>query len=151
MDVAFQLLSGNARLPVKSTSRAAGLDFFASSRVVVRAHSHGVVPTDVVVIWDDESVYLQLFSRSGLFSRHQLSCEAGVIDIDYQQAISVLIQNHSDNDYVIEVGDKVCQGIFLQTATIVNFSIFDEASQSVMNCSTATEVIRSGGFGSTGK
>ena len=85
----------------------------------------------------------KIFSRSGLFMKHKITAEAGVIDSDYRGVFYVLLFNHSDEKFSVRIGQRIVQVVFFE-----NFNVkFD----SVKN---AYELPRSerdeNGFGLTG-
>lgn len=151
MDVYFRKFENDAFLPILGSPYSSGYDFFALDDVIIPAHDRFIIRTGVGVAWSDPNSYLQLFSRSGLFANHGITCEGGVIDYDFLKPISVLLQNHSADEYKINKGDRICQGIFLQRATIVNHSVTTEWHRSGTPYFPFTFGDRNGGLGSTGK
>ncbi len=162
MEVQFVLdKSVNSRLPTSATAGSAALDFYAAENVTVPGFGRCAVATGVTVSWDHEDAYLQLFSRSGLFNNFGITCEAGVIDIDFNLPISVLLQNHTPDSYRVKEGDRIAQGIFLWKVPIRTY--YHVTSE--IGMATDTEPIchqiftydphlgqvRVGGLGSTGR
>lgn len=47
--------------------------------------------------------------RSGLAAKHGIDTMAGVIDADYRGQVGVLLANLSDEDFVINEGDRIAQ------------------------------------------
>lgn len=135
------------KLPERSTAKSAGYDFFAPERYVIPPFKVGDKPTMVktcvkVKMPDDE--VLLLFNRSSNPSKKKL-CLAngvGVIDADYynnpdnEGEIGFPFFNISDEDVIIEPGDKLGQGIFVKYGITVDDNATGE---------------RTGGFGSTGR
>ncbi|MBX7021126.1 dUTP diphosphatase, partial [Providencia rettgeri] len=66
----------------------------------------------------------------------------GVIDADYHGEIGVILANDSDQDYVIQPGERIAQLMFQPVVQV--------ALQLVSEFSTETER-GTGGLGSTGK
>ena len=110
-----------------------------------------VVATDVTVEWDDVSVYLQLFSRSGLFFNHSITCEGGVIDFDFCRPIGVMLLNHGPDYHDISVGDRICQGVFLKKPEVSEWLLCDHSTHEITPFDPFSSLPRNGGFGSTGK
>jgi len=83
-------------------------------------------------------------SRSGLSLKHgvRVAQGIGVIDADYHGEIGVILANDSDQDYVIQPGERIAQLMFQPVVQV--------ALQFVNEFSTETER-GTGGFGSTGK
>lgn len=139
----FELVSGdnNGKLPVRSTKGSAGYDFFVSETTTCPAHAITLIPTGVKAQIDD-GYYLQLAVRSSTPKKKGLILAngIGIVDADYynnpdnEGHIMFQVYNITDNDVVIEAGDRIGQGVFLK------YNVTDE--------DFATGV-RTGGFGST--
>ena len=134
--------SGLATLPRQSTAGAAGYDIFASSESTVPPRGSAVVKTGLHVQIPPHTVLL-VYSRSGQGFNHgiRLSNCTGVIDSDYRGEILVKLQNDSDKEFKVEVGDKVAQAV-LMSFFRMDFETVDELDESDRG---------TGGFGSTGK
>lgn len=52
--------------------------------------------------------------RSGLAAKHGIDTMAGVIDADYRGQVGVILANLSDEDFVINEGDRIAQLIVEQ-------------------------------------
>src|SRR5699024_9113771 len=103
-----------------------------------------LVPTGIKVFMPDNE-YLMLVNRSSNPLKNFLAIPngIGIIDSDYynnennEGEIFVQIINYGIEDYVIEKGDRIAQGIFSPYKTLRNEEeIFEN---------------RTGGFGSSGK
>lgn len=152
MEVTIKKIAPNAILPSMGTLHSAGIDIYALDDYTVLAFGAAQVRTGVSIGWSDPLVYLQLHSRSGLFMKHGISCQGGVIDWDYLQEIIVMIQNHSPVDYHVKRGDRICQGVFLVQPMIQRFCVTDDfLSPGISYLPVVMNVNREGGFGSTGK
>ena len=134
--------SGLATLPRQSTAGAAGYDIFASSESTVPPRGFAVVKTGLHLQIPPHTVLL-VYSRSGQGFNHgiRLSNCTGVIDSDYRGEILVKLQNDSDKEFKVEVGDKVAQAV-LMSFFRMDFETVDELDESDRG---------TGGFGSTGK
>jgi len=88
-----------------------------------------------------EGYELQIRSRSGLTYKHLVTMLAGVgtIDADYRGELQVLLKNHGEEDFVVEPGMRIAQGI-VSKCERAEWEEVEELS----------ETERSGGFGSTG-
>lgn len=136
MERGFTVLSENATLPTRGTSKSAGYDFHASEDTVIEAGKTGLIKTDVSAFMPEDEVLI-LKSRSGLSYKQGVIVGAGVIDADYYpNPIGVVVHNWTTEDLTFSKGDKVAQGIF------VNYLVTDE---------DRAYVERTGGFGSTGQ
>ena len=133
----------DTKLPVRGSEYAAGYDFYAPENIVIPAHGKSkLVFFNVKAKMEhDDVLYMRI--RSGLATKHELMLEtSGVIDADYYSNqttdgnIATVFRNNSDEDYVIEKGERCCQGIFLKYLTADDDKTLGK---------------RRGGYGSTGK
>ena len=125
-------------LPKRSTSGSAGYDFISPDRYIVPAHGECYFDTKVSIELDKDKV-LFLFVRSSYGFKHKitLSNSTGIIDSDfYPNTMKCKLKNDSDEDFIIEKGDKYMQGI------ILNYYLTDDDD---------TTSTRTGGIGSTGR
>lgn len=129
-------------IPEYQTAGAAGFDFCAhiSEPYVLKPGEIKAFGTGVGVEIP-EGYELQVRSRSGLAYKHQISLLNGIgtIDSDYRGEMSVLLKNHSDQDFVVEPGMRIAQGVVAKYEHVD----FEEVSE-------LSESDRAGGFGSTG-
>lgn len=72
--------------------------------------------------------------------KHSIDVGAGVIDGDYRGPVGVILFNHSDVEFQVNVGDRIAQLIIekILTPHVVEVNNLDETVRGV------------GGFGSTG-
>lgn len=130
-------------LPIRGTSKAMAYDFFSPKDYVVK-------PGEIVKIWTDVKAYMQdtecliLNVRSSMGGKFMLANTQGWIDADYynnesnEGNIGFFLKNISDETITIAKDERIGQGAFF------NFLISD-------NGNPETEVVRKGGFGSSGK
>ena len=113
-------LYDNYSLPKRSSDGSAGYDFMAPKKYVIKAGERLLIPTGVKASFPKEVVLL-IAIRSSMALKHNLSLinQIGVIDSDYygdasnEGHIYVGLKNDGTDDYVIEAGDKIVQGIFV--------------------------------------
>ena len=97
-----------ARLPERQSPGAAGYDVYAAEDTVVPARQRALVPSGVALAIP-AGYEGQVRPRSGLALRYGVSAHFGTIDSDYRGEILVLLQNHSDEDYKVQAGDRIAQ------------------------------------------
>lgn len=139
-------ISEDIKLPVRSTLNSAGYDFFAIDDVVLPAKKITRVMTGIKCELMPDMVLI-LANRSSNPSKKGLILVngIGVVDADYygnpdnDGEMAFEFYNILDEDVEIKKGDKLGQGF------IVNFIKTENDYMSSPN------VIRTGGFGSTGK
>ena len=88
---------------------------------------------------DSKRHILKLESRSGLALKG-VTIQARIIDSDYRGEVKALVYNSNKIPFTVKKGQRICQGLFLPTVTVV-FSAQDALSGTVRNLA---------GFGSTG-
>ena len=105
------MLDNGAYTPTRAHSADAGLDIYARERKLVRAHDSECFDTGVHMEIPKGFVGF-LKSKSGLNVKHGLTSE-GVIDSGYTGSICVKLYKNSDEDYIINGGDKISQLVIL--------------------------------------
>lgn len=140
VDVKVKKLDPNAKVPVKSTVEAAGLDFFALENGAIYPNELEKVKTGIALsipkdYWGDAR------ARSGIATKHKiLLCSSGVIDSDYRGEVMFPLLNQSDQVFRYKAGDKIGQMVIVPTPPI-NLEEVEELDESQRG---------TGGFGSTG-
>lgn len=142
----FELISQYADkkelLPQRETAHAAGYDLSAAERTVLAPGEIVLVPTGIKAYMQDNEV-LYLYDRSSNPRKRGLVLinSVGVIDGDYynndnnEGHIFAQMKNITDQEVVIEAGERVVQGVFMPFLLADG----DDATGE-----------RTGGFGSTG-
>ena len=129
-------------LPEYKTRGAAGFDLSAREAQVVLPRTIAYVPLNVA-IEPPEGYFVLLAARSSLHKRGLMSANGiGIIDRDYSgngDEYTAVLYNNTDNDVVIEKGDRLMQGVFIPHIR----GIFEEVEDMKRE--------DRGGFGTTGK
>lgn len=114
-------------LPKRSTSSAAGYDFFSLINYTLSPGEILKIPTGIKACFNfDEVLFLIERSSMGFKYNIRMCNQVGVIDSDYynnksnEGHIWIILQNEGDQDYIIKKGDGIAQGIFLKYLTIDN-------------------------------
>jgi dUTP pyrophosphatase len=123
LDAFFQLIAGVAnhhmKILVPATKELvkdpgnAGFDLRVSEGGTIPARGSKSFSTELKLAIP-QGVYGQILSRSGLAFNHGLQAHPGVIDSSYRGEVRLLIFNHSDNDFVVNSGDRMAQIVFLR-------------------------------------
>ena len=134
--------SDEAKVPYKATPGAAGYDLYAAEATNVLPKSHAIV--SLGLRWaTPKGFFGKIFSQSGLFLSHSITAASGVIDSGYRGIVNVLLFNHSDNVFSVQVGQRNAQIVFLEK--------FDAKFEMVQSADRLDKSVRNeGGFGSTG-
>ena len=106
----------NAKLPMKSSSGSAGYDLAASENAVIPAHDKCLVKTGLAIAIPPDC-YGRVAPRSGLALKKFIDVGAGVIDSDYRGELGVILFNFSNDDFCINMGDRIAQLIFEKIKT----------------------------------
>lgn len=109
-------LGEGALLPKRATQGSACYDLHSIVDGTIPPRSRLLFDTGVFVEFPSDHM-LQILSRSGFSMRHGLQVGAGIIDSDYRGPIKVLLYNHSDDPYKIEMHDKIAQMALIKIAT----------------------------------
>ena len=103
--------SANA-LPAYATSASAGLDLRANNPepITLQPLQRALVPTGLFIELP-EGYEAQIRPRSGLALKHGITVlnSPGTIDADYRGEVCVLLVNLSDQPFVINHGERICQ------------------------------------------
>jgi len=131
----------NIKLPQRATEHSIAYDFYSPIYTVIP-------PKQSVMIWTDVKAYFQsnealiINVRSSMGKQPIIIANTqGWIESDYYSNkfndgnIGFRLYNLGDTPYIIEQGDKIGQGMF------INYLIADNGN---------TDTKRTGGFGSTG-
>lgn len=101
-------LSDVATIPSKGSPYAAGYDLSSAVNSIIPARGRAVIPTDIAIAIP-YGTYARVAARSGLAVKKGIDTGAGVIDYDYRGNVGVVLFNHTDEDFVVSVGDRVAQ------------------------------------------
>jgi dUTP pyrophosphatase len=136
----YQLLSGNAKDPIRGTIGSSGIDVFSPIDIIVPKHGDVLIPLDIRFEipygWD-----LSVYNKSGISTKKKLIKGAELIDSDYRGTVHIHFFNMSDTDVEINKGDKIAQ--------LVMREVWMGELNKVDNIDINTER-GAGGFGSTG-
>jgi dUTP pyrophosphatase len=129
-------------LPSYAQPGDAGADLRSRVAATVPARGRVLVPTGVSIALPDGYVGL-VHPRSGLAHKHGITVlnTPGTIDAGYRGEIAVNLYNTTDEDFSVEVGDRIAQLVIQQ----VEYAHFIEVQK--LPESDRGE----GGHGSTGK
>lgn len=134
------LIEGKGITPTRATLRAAGYDLYASEPEVVPPRGRQNIRTHISIC-EPPGHYGRILPRSGIALRNGIDVGAGVDDNDYTGEIGILLFNHTDTPFKVEIGDRVAQIV-----------ISPFAAPPIEICKSLPETTRGDkGFGSTGK
>lgn len=134
---------GHQPLPAYATSQSAGLDLRANidSEITLHPLERRLIPTGLRIALP-AGFEAQVRPRSGLALKHGITVlnSPGTIDADYRGELMVLLINLSNDDFVINPGERVAQMVIArhETAEWEQVEILDETERG------------EGGYGHTG-
>lgn len=135
--------TGCQPLPAYATSQSAGMDLRANIESPITLHpmERTLVPTGIRIELP-EGYEAQVRPRSGLALKHGITVlnTPGTIDSDYRGELKVLLVNLSNDDFVVNAGERVAQMVIARhdTATWEEVEVLDETERG------------EGGYGHTG-
>jgi dUTP pyrophosphatase len=134
---------GKHPLPSYSTIHSAGLDIKANlnAAVVINPFERVLIPTGLF-FHIPEGYEVQIRPRSGLSIKHGITVlnSPGTIDSDYRGEIKVILINLSNESFVVNDGERICQMVVAKYEQIhfEKVEILEESARG------------EGGFGHTG-
>jgi len=130
-------------LPHYATAGSSGMDIRASlsSPVTLRSLERMLISTGLF-LEIQEGYEAQIRPRSGLASKHGITClnTPGTIDSDYRGEVKVILINLSNEEHVINNGDRIAQMVIAKVENVILEQVVE------LNESNRGE----GGFGHTG-
>lgn len=128
-------------LPKMGSAAAAGMDFYQPESVVVEPHQTQYVTLGLAM--EIPKGYMLMLAPRSSMSKTPLVIpnSFGVIDADYRGEIKGIFKNTSDDEYLIQKGDRLLQGILVPVGALKLLEV-DELTETVRG---------TGGIGSTGK
>lgn len=140
-----QRLGKEIPLPEYATDGSAGMDIRAcvDEATAIQPGQTLLIPSGFAMYIEDPSLAAVILPRSGLGHKHGLVLGnlVGLIDSDYQGQVFVSCWNRSEKPFVIEVGARIAQLVFIPVRqasweVVEDFSVSDRGT---------------GGFGHTGQ
>ena len=134
--------------PEYATAGSSGFDFRANltEPMVLKVGKRAMVPTGLFFELP-ENFEIQARPRSGLAAKNGVTVlnTPGTVDSDYRGEIKIILINLGDEDFIINHGDRIAQGV-LASVTAKNVVKLEKLEDITLNTERG-----SGGFGSTGK
>ena len=134
---------GHHPLPEYATTQSAGMDLRANidESIVLHPMERRLVPTGLFMALP-VGYEAQIRPRSGLALKHGITVlnTPGTIDADYRGEIMVLLINFSQNDFVINDGERIAQMVIAkhENADFIEVETLDDTERGT------------GGYGHTG-
>lgn len=134
---------GHQELPAYATPQSAGMDLRANieSPITLRPLERKLIPTGLYIALP-EGYEAQVRPRSGLALKHGLTVlnAPGTIDADYRGEVGVVLVNLSQDNFVINDGERIAQMVIARHEQAA-FVVVDELDETERGA---------GGYGHTG-
>lgn len=134
---------GHHPLPAYATEQSAGMDLRANvdEPITLRPMQRMLIPTALYMALP-AGYEAQIRPRSGLALKHGITVlnTPGTVDADYRGEIKVLLVNFSDQDFVVNDGERIAQMVIAkhENADFIEVEELDETERGA------------GGYGHTG-
>jgi dUTP pyrophosphatase len=135
---------GHQQLPAYATPQSAGMDLRANldAPVTLRPLERKLIPTGLHIALP-EGYEAQVRPRSGLALKHGITVlnTPGTIDADYRGEIGVVLVNLSQDDFVVNDGERIAQMVIArcEQGELISVDVLDETERGA------------GGYGHTGR
>jgi len=125
LEIKIKKLNSDAKIPTYGTEHAAGFDIYSIEEYTLKPGETYAVKTGIAMEVPHGKCLL-IWDRSGMGFKgiHRF---AGLIDSDYRGEIKIVLHNSKKEDYKIEKGDRIAQGI-IQDYYKIKFIEVDELS-----------------------
>jgi len=113
LKVKIKKLKQNAIVPSYAHHNDAGIDFFSCEKYFLKPGERVLVLTGIAIEFSD-GYELQIRPRSGLALKKGIGIlnSPGTIDSGYRGEIGIILINLGEENFEINLGDKIAQGIF---------------------------------------
>ena len=135
---------GHQQLPAYATTQSAGMDLRANidATITLKPMERKLIPTGLFMALPD-GYEAQVRPRSGLALKHGITVlnSPGTIDADYRGEVGVILINLSQEDFIINDGERIAQMVIArhETADFEQVEVLDDTERG------------EGGYGHTGK
>lgn len=115
------------KIPERKTKKSAGYDFYSPINMTIKSKKSVLLPTGIKCCMKSDE-YLMIIIRSSIAIKHNISItnQVGIIDSDYynnkdnEGHIYISLLNNSNQEFSINKGDRIAQGIFSKYLTTSN-------------------------------
>jgi dUTP pyrophosphatase len=134
---------GHQQLPAYATPQSAGMDLRANidAAITLKPMERKLIPTGLFMALP-EGYEAQVRPRSGLALKYGITVlnSPGTIDADYRGEVGVIIINLSQEDFIINDGERIAQMVIArhETADFEQVEVLDDTERG------------EGGYGHTG-
>lgn len=142
MNVKIKLIDKSLPVPEYKTPGSVAFDLYARETTIIKPFVATLIPLNIIVESPEEHFLLLVPRSSTPMKKHLLITNGiGVIDRDYcgeNDEIKLQVLNYTQEDVIVEKGERIAQAMFVKTQKIDEFKIVDKMNEKSR-----------GGFGST--
>ena len=136
--VPFKRQSSDARVPLRAYPTSAGYDLYAAESKILKPKQWALIKLQLSFAIPT-GFYGKIVGRSSLANVHSIAAFNGTVDADYWETFCVVLFNLSDNEHIVEIGNRIAQ-LIIEKCYDVKF----------VECNELPDTQRSvGGFGSS--
>jgi dUTP pyrophosphatase len=129
MSLKVNVLSDLARVPQRGSEGAVGYDLFSAEEKMIAPRARVMIHTDIAMELPI-NCYGRIAPRSGLAWNHGIDVGGGVIDPDYRGNVKVILFNHSNVEFKVNIGDRIAQ-LILEQVVVVPVEVSTSLSNTV--------------------
>jgi dUTP pyrophosphatase len=135
----------NNQDPQYATDGSSGFDLRANQKFTLEPGDYAMISTGLYFELPS-NLEMQIRPRSGLAAKYGVTVlnSPGTIDSDYRGEIKIVLINHGNTNFDINIGDRIAQAVI---ATVTSNKMINFNRVSELNNDTERN---EGGFGSTG-
>ena len=113
--------------PYQASEDAAGYDLFAAEILTLFPKNNGCISL-AFRFAIPKGFYGKIFPQSGLFRDHLITCDTGVLDLDFRGVVQVIMMNHHPGKTLtIRTGDRIAQCVFMKKYNVEFEKVSDMA------------------------
>ena len=138
--IKFKKVHPDAKLPAKNNPDDVGFDIYSVENRVIPPRGSAVVDVGLEFAYISPDFWVRVEGRSGLGFKYGIAPHPGIIDPGYRGNAGIKLYNNTDNEYIVEKGDKIAQFVVYR-----NYNVLVEEGETVESDRGAN------GFGSSGR
>ena len=118
MCVPFKRHSSDARVPLRAYPTSAGYDLYAVESKIPKPRDCSLIKLQLSFAIPT-GFYGKIVGCSSLANVHGIVAFNGTVDADYRGTICVVLFNLCDNEYIVEIGNRIV--MMLSLLSIMNY------------------------------
>ena len=111
-------------IPTRGSPHAVGYNLYSVEATRVPARGRTLVNIQISIVVPQDT-YGRVAPRSGLASRCTIDVGAGVIDPNYCRVVFILLLNHNNHNFEVNVGDRIAQLVLERISTLAVVKVLD--------------------------